>query len=161
MSNSAEKILYRKAALIFEELGFLMPRPDGAEASENRVTSAMVPFKGAFSGYLVISLNDEVLSQLSSNMLGNEQTSTELLRQDSLKEISNVICGNALPAIYGFESIFHFDTPIICDAADSINSDYSEAAQVHLSFDRGNAAITLFVERNAPQAFFNCMDRQK
>ena len=155
MNNSAEKILYRKAALIFEELGFLMPRPDGNGASENGITSALVSFRGPFSGCLLVSLSNETLSQLSGNMLGDEKPSTELLKQDSLKEISNVICGNALPAIYGFESIFHLDAPTIRETADSINSDYSQAAQVHLSFDRGNAEITLFVERNAHQAFFN------
>jgi CheY-specific phosphatase CheX len=155
MSNSAEKILYRKAALIFEELGFLMPRPDGGRVSHNGTTRAMVSFKGPFSGCLLVSLSNEILSQLSANMLGDEQTPTELLKHDSLKEISNVICGNALPAIYGFEPIFHLDAPVIHEETDSINLEYSQAAHVHLSFDRGNAEIILFAESNAPEAFFN------
>ncbi len=154
MNNSAEKILYRKAALIFEELGFLMPRPDGG-APQNGTTSATVFFRGPFSGYLLVSLGNEILSQLSRNMLGDEEASNEHLKQDSLKEISNVICGNALPAIYGFESIFHLDAPVIRDETDPMNPDYSQAAQVYLSFDRGSAEITLFVERTASEAFFN------
>lgn len=154
MNNSAEKILYRKAALIFEELGFLMPRPENGGGSRDERTSAMVFFKGPFSGYLQVSLSTEILSQLSGNMLGNEDTSNEVMQQDSLKEISNVICGNALPAIYGFEPIFHLDAPVIADANHSENTgtQYNKAAQVHLSFDAGIAEITLFVENGAPGA---------
>jgi CheY-specific phosphatase CheX len=154
MNNSAEKILYRKAALIFEELGFLMPRPENGGSSRDERTSAMVSFKGPFSGYLLVSLSSEILSQLSGNMLGDEQTSNEVLQQDSLKEISNVICGNALPAIYGFEPIFHLDAPVICDGKSSAIAgvEFNQAAQVHISFDTGNAEITLFVENGAHRA---------
>jgi CheY-specific phosphatase CheX len=154
MNNSAEKILYRKAALIFEELGFLMPRPEGSGVSCDERTSAMVLFNGPFSGYLLVSLSTEILSRLSSNMLGAEETSNEVLQQDSLKEISNVICGNALPAIYGFEPIFHLDAPVICEGNGSTmtGTAFDQAAQVHLSFDIGNAEITLFVETGALQA---------
>jgi len=153
MNNSAEKILYRKAALIFEELGFLMPRPDGGGVSQNGSTNAVVCFKGPFSGYLVVSLSTAILSQLSGNMLGDEETSSEVLQQDSLREIANVICGNALPAIYGFEPIFHLDAPLICDKDFSMDggAQYSQAAQVRLSFDAGTAEITLFVESSAAE----------
>ncbi len=153
MNNSAEKILYRKAALIFEELGFLMPRPDNAGGEHNGSTSAMVFFKGPFSGYLMVSLSTEILMQLSGNMLGDEGTSDEALQHDSLKEISNVICGNALPAIYGFEPIFHLDAPVICDGTNTTDhgAKFNQAAQVRLSFDIGTADITLFVEGSAPE----------
>ena len=154
MTNSAEKILYRKAVLIFEELGFLMPRPDSGAESQDETTNALVAFKGPFSGYLMVSLSTEILSQLSSNMLGDEGKSSTLLQQDSLKEIANVICGNALPAIYGFDPIFHLDAPEICDKASSVNGgiQYTQSAQVHLSFDLGSAEISLFVENGAPEA---------
>ncbi len=157
MNSSAEKILYRKAALIFEELGFLMPRPDGGGLSQNGSTNAVVCFKGPFSGYLLVSLSTEILSQLSSNMLGDEETSNEVLQQDSLREIANVICGNALPAIYGFEPIFHLDAPTICDNDFSPNrgTPYTQAAQVRLSFDIGTAEISLFVESSAAEGSSN------
>ena len=153
MTNSAEKILYRKAALIFEELGFLMPRPEGG-LNRNGSTSAVVSFKGPFSGYLLVSLSTDILSQLSSNMLGDAKTSNEVMQHDSLKEITNVICGNALPAIYGFEPIFHLNAPAIYDGSSPVNAgtEYTPAAQVRLSFDTGHAEISLFVERGAPKA---------
>jgi CheY-specific phosphatase CheX len=157
MNNAAEKILYRKAALIFEELGFLMPRSENSEMASSDSISAMVTFKGPFSGCLLVSLSPQMLSLLSSNMLGEEGRSNKLLEQDSLREIANVICGNALPAIYGFESVFHLDAPALLDDPDSVlsNSDYRKEAQVHISFDSGRAAVSILVDKRAPAAASN------
>ncbi len=151
MNNSAEKILYRKAALIFEELGFLMPRSDNNGIDLAESTSAMVSFKGPFSGCLLVSLSSQMLPLLSSNMLGEEGCSTTSMERDSLREIANVICGNALPAIYGFESVFHLDAPTLLDRTDSLlnDSEYRKEAQVNISFDTGHAAVILLVERDA------------
>jgi CheY-specific phosphatase CheX len=151
MNNSAERILYRKSALIFEQLGFLMPRPDNGQVAEHEGTSAVVPFKGPFSGCLVVSLSTEIARQLSCNMLGDEQASNEILQQDSLREIAHVICGNALPAIFGMESVFHLDPPTICDVKNPAEAarDFSQAARALISFDTGTAEVNLFVESTA------------
>jgi CheY-specific phosphatase CheX len=151
MTNSAEKILYRKAALIFEELGFLMPRPDAGINSDDKCTTAIVRFKGPFSGYLQVSLNAELLVRLSKNMLGDENAAGEEVEHDSLREISNVICGNALPAVFGFDPIFHLDAPMIFDGITNIQlqNEYVQIAQIKISFDRGNAGVALFADKIA------------
>jgi len=151
MNSSTEKILYRKAALIFEELGFLMPRSDTAEESHANRVSAAVNFKGPFSGCLIVSVNPDMLSQLSANMLGDEEQSNTAMERDSLGEIANVICGNALPAIYGFEPVFHLDAPTIVENAEELANDSSliKQAEVHISFDAGSATVSLLVESNA------------
>ncbi len=147
MKNSAEKILYRKAALIFEELGFLMPRSDSGETADSASTSAMVSFRGPFSGCLLVSLSSRMLPQLSANMLGEETASNTSLEQDSLREIADVICGNALPAIYGFDFVFHLDAPALIEEPDSVIHlpEYKKEAQVNISFDSGQAAVTLLI----------------
>jgi CheY-specific phosphatase CheX len=151
MNSSAEKILYRKAALIFEELGFLMPRSDNSEPSQDDRISAIINFKGPFSGCLLVSLSSEMLPQLSSNMLGAAERSNEALERDSLGEIANVICGNALPAIYGFEPVFHLEAPALLEDPESLihSSEYKKEAEVHISFDNGNAAVTLLVDHSS------------
>jgi CheY-specific phosphatase CheX len=148
MNSSAEKILYRKAALIFEELGFLMPRSDNADTSQADRVSAVVHFKGPFAGCLLVTLSPEMLALLSSNMLGDEGQSNPLLERDSLGEIANVICGNALPAIYGFEPVFHLDAPAFVENMDppAGDSEYKKEAEAHISFDIGTASVILFVE---------------
>jgi CheY-specific phosphatase CheX len=151
MNSSAEKILYRKAALIFEELGFLMPRSDNAEISQSDRVSAAVYFNGPFSGCLVVSVVPEMLPHLAANMLGDEAQANDLMERDSLGEIANVICGNALPAIYGFESVFHLDAPAILEAPDELvdSALYNKEAEVQISFDSGNAAVSLLIRNNA------------
>lgn len=154
MNNSAERILYRKSALIFEQLGFLMPRPDNGRASDHGSSRAVVPFKGSFSGCLVVSLSTEVARQLSCNMLGDEQASNETLQHDSLREIAHVICGNTLPALFGIESVFQLDPPAICDARNPADAakDFSQVARARISFDSGTAEVNLFVESGAINA---------
>ncbi len=157
MNSSAEKILYRKAALIFEELGFLMPRSDSIEISRDDRVSAAVHFKGPFSGCLLVSLSSDMLPQLSSNMLGEAEQSNEVLERDSLGEIANVICGNALPAIYGFEPVFHLDAPSLLEDPESLirNPELKKEAEVHITFDNGNAAVTLLVDSDAASKLSN------
>jgi CheY-specific phosphatase CheX len=154
MNDSAERILYRRSALIFEQLGFLMPRPDHGRSSDTGCTSAIVPFKGSFSGCLVVSLSTEIARQLSCNMLGDEMASNEMLQQDSLQEIAHVICGNTLPEIFGIESVFHLDPPASYDMknpAAAVNN-FSQAARALISFDNGTAEVNLFVEGHAINA---------
>jgi CheY-specific phosphatase CheX len=148
MSNSVEKILYRKAALIFEELGFLLPRAESSESDNSNYCSASVSFQGAFSGRLSVSLSPEVLADLAANMLGDDGRVGDAFEKDALRELSNVICGNALPAIYGAEKIFHLDAPEISDGNNSANDEarFTQAAQVNIGFDCGSAEIKLFVD---------------
>jgi CheY-specific phosphatase CheX len=151
MNNSAEKILYRKAALIFEELGFLMPRSEISEDNPVEGKSAVVSFKGAFSGCLLVSLSAELLPLLSANMLGEQNSSENPMEHDALCEIANVICGNALPAIYGFEPIFHLNAPSLYNTSETshLESTYTRTAAVHIAFDLGRADVSLYIDKMA------------
>jgi CheY-specific phosphatase CheX len=144
MNNSAEKILYRKAVLIFEELGFLMPCATSVECEEAMQT-AMVSFKGPFSGLLYISVSSSLLPILSSNMMGEEENAPSL-EHDALCEITNIICGNVLPALYGFKPVFHLDAPVLTQAPhlDTIDPTFKEVSRAHIGFDCGCADVVLF-----------------
>jgi CheY-specific phosphatase CheX len=152
MNNSAEKILYRKAVLIFEELGFLMPCSNSGEyTSEEDLKTAMVSFTGAFSGCLFVSVSSALLPLLYSNMIGEEGDNTHLLEQDTLCEIANIICGNVLPAIYGFKLVFHLDAPVLFNESNlsQINSTFKEVSRAHIGFDSGRAEVALFADSSS------------
>jgi CheY-specific phosphatase CheX len=151
MSSSAEKILYRKAALIFEELGFLMPQSDRNQEPLSAYSGACVSFHGPFPGCLLVLLNPEALSLLSSNMLGRENSPDETLEQDALREIANVICGNTLPAIFSLKDKFQLDAPQIFTDSDTfrVESDYSLIAQVSVPFNCGQADVALYADSEA------------
>jgi len=84
-------------------------------------------------------------------MLGEDKAVNASLQQDTLGEIANIICGNALPAIFGFETVFHLEAPFICNGRDSINTgaDFSQAAQAQISFESGVADVKLYTEKRA------------
>jgi CheY-specific phosphatase CheX len=149
MNSQAEKILYRKAALIFEELGFLLPRAESYAADGAAFLSATVPFQGPFCGFLLVSISQEVLAALATNMLGDNRQSDEFYEKDALREIANVICGNALPAIYGAEKVFHLDAPVPFEESNSTNfeSEYTQDAHISIGFEQGFAELTLFVKK--------------
>ena len=147
MSSPVEKILYRKAALIFEELGFMLPCSDDAACAE-MASSARVNFNGPFGGCLVVSVSSEIFPMLSENMLGSTDPDKKFLNHDALCEFANVICGNALPDIYGVDHIFHLEAPILSEGngVSALSSDYNKTAQVRIGFNNGSAEITLFVK---------------
>jgi len=148
MNRTAEKILYRKSALIFEELGFLMPESDICDNFQTNNPGAVVAFHGPFTGCLLISLTGEILSTLSSNMLGQEEPASKQMEEDALRELANVICGNTLPAIFGPKEVFHLDTPSIYQNMQSVPglSEYSAVARVAIPFEKGQANIFLYTE---------------
>ena len=151
MNSPAEKILYRKAALIFEELGFLMPQSDFCENSQGEYPGACVSFDGPFKGCLLISVTGEILSILSSNMLGQEGPIGKQLEEDALREAANVICGNTLPTLYGLKEVFNLSAPVLYDALQSVEalSEFSCIAKVAVPFESGHANISLYVDRKA------------
>lgn len=153
MNKSAEKILYRKAVLIFEELGFLMPNSDGGESRLDDCSTATVSFNGPFSGCLLVSVSQGILPVLASNMLGEQGAKVQSLQQDALCEIGNIICGNVLPAIYGFKPVFHLDAPEVTDASvvARLESAFEAVAKVHVGFDSGHAEVMLFADANASE----------
>jgi hypothetical protein len=149
MRNSAEKILYRKAALIFEELGFLMPNSDQGFEPKTSSSGAYIPFTGPFSGCLLLIMNSEVISTLSSNMIGPGRQVDEAIRQDALGEIANVICGNALPAVFGSKEVFHLEAPRFVGDSDitQFMPAYSRIAAARIPFNCGHAEVVLYAEK--------------
>lgn len=151
MSSSAEKILYRKAALIFEELGYLMPQSDSGQEPQVNSVGACVSFDGPFKGCLLVFISPEALSMLSSNMLGRAGSPDEMVEQDALREVANVICGNSLPTIFEVTEPFRMETPMIIANSDSlrIKPDFSRIAQIGVPFSCGQSDIILYAESKA------------
>jgi CheY-specific phosphatase CheX len=136
--------LYQAAALTFEELGFVFPY----EADDNDTKSikdgakVAVEFTGPFSGRLVLHIENDALSVIASNMMGEEEPLDPALVMDILGELANVICGNALPAIAGKQKIFHLSAPEF----EILDSDAGEpSAKAFLNLDEGSADVTLYV----------------
>ena len=156
MSNKVEKELCKAALLTFEDLGFMFPEPELEE--ENPLVepeaSVSVEFWGPFNGRLVVTVCGGLLPALAANMLGEEAPPSELQQYDALGEISNVICGNVLPAIAGSKAVFHIGAPQRLQNPETPDRGSPEA-KVHLALDQGRADLFLFIDKAV-----SCLEEQ-
>jgi hypothetical protein len=147
MGDPADKTLYRTAAVIFEELGFLLPTPADNPIGSEPAAGAIIRFKGAFGGTLVVRITREVLPVLSANMLGDDAPRDESMQRDAIGEIANVICGNVLPALAGEAAVFNLESPSFFDGAAPADGlpDGRPSAEVHIGLDPGQADVSLYL----------------
>jgi CheY-specific phosphatase CheX len=153
MSKQTEAVLYRTAAQIFEDLGFIL---SSREINQEQKISPLaatvaVAFHGPFTGSLLIRIYGDVIPALASNMLGDESAPSVDMQMDAVKEIANVICGNLLPAIAGSTEVFDLEAPVICataaEAAAAVCG--SLKASARLGLDYGRTEIELYTSEAA------------
>jgi CheY-specific phosphatase CheX len=147
MRNQGEKTLYRTVAVIFEEMGFLLPTPSDSPIGDSAATGAIVRFRGPFEGSLSVRITRDVLPTLTANMLGDDHPQGEQLERDAIGEIANVICGNVLPTIAGDDACFILECPRFFEGqipGDKLSSRIP-AAEVHVGFDPGQADVALYI----------------
>lgn len=139
-----EQALYQAAVLTFEELGFIFPveRLPEDEVEKDDSVSVSVKFNGIFSGQVVLQVENSILPTLASNMLGDEETFEDEILFDVLGELTNVICGNALPAIAGKHEIFHLEAPQILSKSDLSKTPTAVAC---LDVEESKADVLLFI----------------
>lgn len=158
-----------RAAVIstFEELGFLFPTPV-ADLPPAAGRLATVRFHGAVTGRMELCVSDSLLPVLAANMLGISESPVQVLQDDALRELSNVVCGNVMPAVAGVEAVVHLDAPVLtpgwvtCAAAESPGASVPGTAATATAtapyvvtrnvfrFDEGCAVVTLVLAVTPP-----------
>lgn len=128
------------ATLAFEELGLLCvgSAVDTPSALDALPSAVSVAFDGAHAGYLTLRVSDDVFRALAENMLGLEGDDAEPWRWDALGEMANVICGNALPYIFGMNASLTLRPP-----ARGAPPSSRFASHVELEVETGRARILL------------------
>ncbi len=108
-----QSLLFSTASLTFEELGFLLPDAEVNDQQSNADLKACsrIHFNGASEGWLSIRLYGGFLAEMTANMLGEEDEPSEQDQADALGELSNVVCGNLLPAVAGPEAVYDLGAP--------------------------------------------------
>ena len=139
-----EQALYQATILTFEELGFMFPTPDTDNWGLDPATSAAtsVSFHGEFDGRLVLQIEKTMMPTIAENMLGEEIPLEEEIQRDALCEITNVICGNALPTIAGKKAVFKLEAPQFIEF---VKNDEEPTAVARLNLEEGRAEVFLFV----------------
>lgn len=146
MTSDLTLQLKQAAVSTFEQLGFLLATEEiSAEQAEAPITgSSRVRFRGPHSGALEIEIAGSFLTDLANNMLGVEGEPPREVVLDALGEVSNVICGNVLPALSGPNAVFDLSAPE--PATEPLRPSASpreNVARAVVGLDDGRAEITL------------------
>jgi chemotaxis protein CheY-P-specific phosphatase CheC len=157
MEQKIKSILMQVASETLERLAFLFAFPDDERDTDGPgpAVAGQVDFNGFFTGSLVLRVSTSALQELAANMLGldddAEISPTE--QQDAFKEMLNVICGNALPAIAGSQVEFNIGSPVILSAGD-VPAELSESEPIYvarLMLEEGFCDLYFFVEGGLPE----------
>jgi hypothetical protein len=155
MKTEMEKELFRAAVRTLEGLGFLLP---SEEPGENRglgcvEEAARVDFQGHLTGRLVVRMTGELLSLVTANMLGRDDTPPAEKQTGVLGEIANVVCGNLLPRLADPRDVIRFQSPWIGPAdPDPGVEGQAPAAAVRIGFERGCVDLELFLRQGREDA---------
>ena len=160
MRAKLEEIMYEVAIDTLEKLAFLFAFPgDEGGWPEDSMVAGKISFTGPFSGTMTMTISNEVLQELTANMLGLDdgEETTEKHRSDALKETMNVICGNLLPAVAGDDLIFDIGVPEVLSSDKSLKNgagipdEVDPSAKVDLAFDEGQCILLLFLDGEIPE----------
>lgn len=156
MEQKIKHILTRVTGETLERLAFLFTSPDDERDSDGPApaVTGRVDFSGFLSGSLLMRVSSSGLQELAVNMLGlddDDEISPEA-KQDAFKELLNVICGNALPAIAGNQVEFNIGSPGILSETDSAAAlgEVDPEAIVRLALEEGFCDVYFFFEDGLP-----------
>jgi CheY-specific phosphatase CheX len=166
MTQQLKHILTGVANDTLERLAFMFAFPDDdrrQDGPEPAVTGC-VEFSGLFCGSLVVRVPTCVMPEMAANMLGLEddaEISGEAQR-DALKELTNVICGNLLPAVAGDQVEFNIGAPETLSPLDArkLLSRDIPACVVRLMLEDGYCDVYLFTEGELPESAIKLESRQ-
>lgn len=140
--NNITDALYQAAGLTFEELGFLFPiRENSSNAVKNFSNSVTINFHGDCNGKIILNVSPELLPIIAENILGDDEAPSQEMQIDALGEVANVICGNALPMIFGKTSIIRLDPPKHSEFSQMQNS----TSEIRLGFEEGQADVLFYL----------------
>ena len=149
MEQQLKRILTAIASDTLEKLAFLFADVDDERANDgpDPAWTGRVDFNGYFGGSLWMRISTCVIPELAGNMLGIDDDAeiSEAEQQDALKEILNVICGNALPAIAGDQVEFSIEAPEVLSPEDAakLNQKNKPACVVRLVLEDGFCDLSL------------------
>ncbi len=158
MDQRIRSILSQVASDTLEKLAFLFAFADDERDTDGPepAISGRVEFNGYFLGSLVIRVSTSALNELAVNMLGLDDDADISVeeQQDAFKELLNVICGNALPAIAGNQVEFAIGPPeILLEGDTAVKMDNVEPGCVaRLMLEDGFCDVYFLIEGELPES---------
>lgn len=127
---------------VLEELCFYCVEPQATAESPPARTWASVSFSGNWRGRMFVGIEPGLLHELATNFLGVDDSSAEEAAQ-ALLELTNVICGNALPHLESPDVVFDLASPEMIEAPPA---DASHPALAETELDAGRVSVRVVRE---------------
>jgi chemotaxis protein CheY-P-specific phosphatase CheC len=156
MEQQLKSILTSVTSATLEKLAFLFAFPDNERVNDGPDPAVVgrVDFNGNFDGSLVMRVSACVIPELANNMLGldDDAETSQAEQQDALKEILNIICGNALPAMAGHQVEFKIEAPEILSPKDAanLNQKGKPVCVVRLMLEEAFCDVYFFIRGELP-----------
>jgi hypothetical protein len=145
-------VLRQSASSIFELLGFLFANDelDEEALSQPLALRAVVEFQGPLEGCLDLRLTEDLVPELTANMMGTDTAPDEATCRDAVGELVNVICGNLLPELAGYQAVFDLTAPVVGPHTGSFPCRGRLVAEETLGVEGGRAELRLWMIQEAP-----------
>jgi chemotaxis protein CheY-P-specific phosphatase CheC len=151
MSKPLDGKLRDVAEKTLESMAFLLANPEGDADAAGPRANVVIGFAGAFNGQLNVTVHKAVLPELAANMLGLEDgaSAPEEQQVDALKELTNVLLGNLLPAAAGTAAEFNVGVPAEVEVF-PIADEMDCMAEAVVFLDAGNLWLSFHADSGAP-----------
>ncbi|MCB0311490.1 MAG: chemotaxis protein CheX [Bdellovibrionales bacterium] len=151
MSDTRETI-EKVTTRILEDWAMMMVEPlpnvNSAFNQEEPYLLATVKFKGVMSGTYHILCQEGFLDNLAGNLLGFDEHADSEERNDALREMANVLCGNLLTECYGDDTVFDLSLPEVHEIeADKISTYFNNRSASYLA-DEEPVLVTFSAEES-------------
>lgn len=117
MKSGLRDKIYDSVVKTFEVVCYMHPLEKSEIEDQNLIIPdhqiySVVEFDGAVEGKMIITPSDELLSEMTKNMLAIDNPDEEQMT-GALSEVSNIICGNTVPLFAKNEDICYIRPPRI------------------------------------------------
>lgn len=149
MPDNYEQVIYEVASHVFETSAFLSIYPLESEAELPPPDfCATMTFKGAADGRVSMRIAGEVLDTIVDNLLEMESDPEEQMkrRNDVLKEMLNMLCGNLLTSHFGSNPVFDLSPPEVIESAEMPAPTSEDVHHVLLNIEHTLAEVMFEVQ---------------
>ncbi|HWA74144.1 MAG TPA: chemotaxis protein CheX [Polyangiaceae bacterium] len=125
MIESTKDLLHRVASQVLEDAAFLLTEVGDGTPLPGQRRNATVAFAGPQRGAVRLSTSDELLRQLTADMLGVEADDENAREQSgsALAELTNILAGALVAELFGTATLCQLGVPELSGAPDSTSNE--------------------------------------
>lgn len=82
---------------------------------DNSFFCSTISFKGPSEGNITLCVPESISSEIAANTLGidSDQNTSPQMLEDTVKELTNILCGQFITEVEGTVPVFSFSPPVI------------------------------------------------